>query len=120
MARTSKAFLPSLDNSPTIDTKKEYLSQRDFDAFCETLRELQPDIVVAWGMQIIEEIRENNPYVIDLEKLPETEYYVCHIRMPGVSHDITLVCCYHPSSMSYWYNNLDKLAAYMQQVLCTQ
>ena len=96
---------------------KKYLSKRDFDAFCETLCELQPDVVVAWGMAIIEKIRENNPYVIDLERLPESEWYICHIRVPGVSHDITLVCCYHPSSMSYWYNDLDKLSKYMDMVL---
>ena len=102
---------------PTLDTKKEYLSQRDFDAFCETLRELQPDVVVAWGMQILEEIREHNPYVIDLNKLPDTEWYVCHIRMPEVNHDITLVCSYHPSSVKYWYDELDTLTKYMRQVL---
>ena len=102
---------------PTIDTKKEYLSKRDFDAFCETLRELQPNVVVAWGMAIIEEIRENNPYVIDFDRLPESEWYICHISIPGVSHDITQVCCYHPSSMSYWYNDLDKLSKYMDMVL---
>ena len=103
--------------SPTVLTQKEYLSQRDFDAFCETLRELQPDVVVAWGMAIIEEIRENNPYVTDRVKLPETEWYVCHMKVPGVSHEIALVCCYHPSSMSYWYNDLDKLTKYFRGVL---
>lgn len=103
--------------SPTVITKKEYLSQRDFDAFCETLRELQPDIVVAWGMAIIEEIREHNPYVTDLEKLSETEWYVCHMKVPGVSHEIALVCCYHPSSVLYWYNDLDKLSKYFKATL---
>lgn len=103
--------------SPTVLTHKEYLSQRDFDAFCETLHELQPHIVVAWGMQIIEEIREHNPYVTDLEALPKTEWYVCHMRIPGIAHEIALICCYHPSSISYWYNNLDVLTKYLQQVL---
>lgn len=102
---------------PTIDTKKDYLSQRDFDAFCETLVELKPHVVVAWGMAIIEEIREHNPYVYDLEKLPDSEWYVCHIRLPQVPHGIALVCSYHPSSVKYWYNDLDKLKGYMQQVL---
>jgi hypothetical protein len=103
--------------SPTVLTHKEYLSQRDFDAFCETLHELQPHIVVAWGMQIIEEIREHNPYVTDLEALPKTEWYVCHMRISGIAHEIALICCYHPSSISYWYNNLDVLTKYLQQVL---
>ena len=103
--------------SPTIDTKKEYLSRRDFEAFNETLAELQPDVVVVWGTAIIEEIRDKNPFVTDLERLPETEWYVFHVRLPQVPHDIAVVNCYHPSSMSHWYNNLDTFAKYMRQVL---
>lgn len=102
---------------PTVDTKKDYLSQRDFDAFVETLVELQPHVVVTWGMAIIEEIREHNPYVYDFEKLSDTEWYVCHLRLPQVPHDIALVCSYHPSSVKYWHNDLDNLKGYMQQVL---
>lgn len=103
--------------SPTIETKKEYLSSRDLEAFNKTLIELQPDVIVAWGVAIIEEIRDKNPYVIDLERLPDTEWYVFHIRLPQVNHDIAVVNCYHPASMAHWYNNLDTLAKYMRQVL---
>ena len=106
--------------SPTLATKKEYLSKRDFEAFCETLNELQPDIVIVWGVAIIDEVRENNPYIVDFKKLPETEWYVCHIKMPGVNHEIALVSCFHPSSIKYWYNNLDILEKYMNEVLCTK
>ncbi|MBR1688556.1 MAG: hypothetical protein IJ710_08525 [Prevotella sp.] len=102
---------------PTIDTKKEYLSRRDFNAFNETLVELKPHIVVAWGMAIIEEIRERNPYVTDFEKLKETEWYVCHLQVPQVPSEIALVCCYHPSSVKYWYNDIDTLTKYMKEVL---
>lgn len=103
--------------SPTVETKKEYLTRRDFEAFNETLVELQPNVVVAWGAVIMEDLRDNNPYVIDLGRLPETEWYVYHIRLPQVAHDIAVVNCYHPASMSYWYNNLDTLAKYMRMVL---
>jgi len=105
---------------PTIDTKKEYLSQRDFDAFVETLVELQPHVVVAWGMAIIEEIREHNPYLTDFERLKETEWYVCHMQVPHVPHEIALVCSYHPSSVSYWHNDLDTLTKYIKAVLYTK
>lgn len=105
---------------PTIDTKKEYLSQRDFDAFVETLVELQPHVVVAWGMAIIEEIREHNPYLTDFERLKETEWYVCHMQVPYVPHEIALVCSYHPSSVSYWHNDLDTLTKYIKAVLYTK
>lgn len=105
---------------PTVDTKKEYLSQRDFDAFVETLVELQPHVVVAWGMAIIEEIREHNPYLTDFERLKETEWYVCHMQVPYVPHEIALVCSYHPSSVSYWHNDLDTLTKYIKAVLYTK
>lgn len=105
---------------PTIDTKKEYLSQRDFDAFVETLVELRPHVVVAWGMAIIEEIREHNPYLTDFERLKETEWYVCHMQVPHVPHEIALVCSYHPSSVSYWHNDLDTLTKYIKAVLYTK
>ena len=54
--------------SPTTQTKKEYLTPRDFDAFIETLRDLQPDVVISWGTAIVEKIREENPYVGEGEK----------------------------------------------------
>ena len=103
--------------SPTIETRKEYLSSRDFEAFNETLAALQPDVVVAWGVAFIEEIRDKNPYVIDIERLPDTAWYLFHIRLPQMTHDITVVNCYHPASMAHWYNNLDTLTMYMKQVL---
>lgn len=104
--------------SPTKDTKN-YLSDRDFEAFLETLRELQPHIVFAWGMAILEEIREKNKYVYDKNKaqLEKTEYYVWHMKVPGVSHNITIVHSYHPSAPGYWYGNLDILTKYMQMAL---
>ena len=104
--------------SPTIKTEKSYLSQRDFEAFCETLRELQPNVVISWGMATLEEIREKNSYITDINQLPKTDYYVCHMRnVPGVNHEITLVSSYHPSSVYYWYNDIEKLEDYVKQVL---
>ena len=105
--------------SPTVKTKKSYLSQRDFEAFCETLQELHPDVVISWGVAILEEIREKNKYIptSEIERLPETEYYVCHMKVPNVEHKITLISSYHPSSVRYWYNDLEKLGKYVKQVI---
>lgn len=60
-------------------------------------------------MEEKKEIRERNPYVYDFDKLPASEWYICHIRLPQVPHDIALVCSYHPSSVKYWYSDLEKL-----------
>lgn len=102
--------------SPTVITNKDYLSKRDFDAFIETVIDLRPDIIVTWGVAIVEEIREKNTFVFDKDKLADSEYYICHMRIPKISHDIALVNCYHPSSR-YWYQDMEKLKKYMRIVL---
>lgn len=102
--------------SPTIITKKKYLSNRDLEAFRETLRELKPDIVISWGTAILESLRDNNPDVIDKKDLPNSDYYICHIKLPDDNHTITLVSGYHPSSR-YWKSNLGNLRYYIELAL---
>lgn len=101
---------------PTIYTYKDYLGKRDFEAFVESLVELQPDVVISWGMVTIEDVREGNPYVIDREKLPDSDWYICHLVVPGVDHPITLVCCFHPSSRD-WNQDYGKFTKYLKQAL---
>ncbi len=101
---------------PTKNTYKDYLSDRDFEAFIETLIELKPDVVISWGMVTIDDVRTNNKYVIDKEKLPDSEWYICHLKVPGIEHSITLFCCFHPSSKD-WYEDFDKCAEYLRQVI---
>ena len=101
---------------PTKNTYKDYLSDRDFEAFIETLIELKPDVVISWGMVTIDDVRTNNKYVIDKEKLPDSEWYICHLKVPGIDHSITLFCCFHPSSKD-WYEDFDKCAEYLRQVI---
>ncbi len=101
-----------------VTTHKKYLSERDFNAFIETLSELKPNIVISWGTVFLNDIRRNNPYVIDNDLLEQNEYYICHMRsIPEVPHDITLVSGYHPSSIRYWYNDLEKLKKYFNLAL---
>lgn len=101
---------------PTTNTYKEYLSNRDFEAFIETILELKPDVIISWGMVTIDEVRTNNTYVIDKEKLPDSEWYICHLKVPRIDHFITLFCCYHPSSKD-WYRDFGKCAKYLKQVI---
>ena len=103
---------------PSQATQKNYLSKRDFDAFIETLSQLKPDIVISWGVAFLDDIRANNPYVVDKELLERNEYYMCHMRgVPEVNHEITLLSCYHPASVSHWYNDLELFEKYMQIAL---
>lgn len=101
---------------PTKKTYKTYLSIRDFKAFIETLEELQPDIVISWGVVTIDDVRTNNKYVIDKEKLPDSEWYICHLKVPDINHSIVLFCCFHPSSKD-WNDDFSKCTKYLRQVL---
>ena len=103
--------------SPTTKTFPEYLSERDFEAFCETIIELKPDIVVTWGVTTLNRIREENQYVTDLDKLAETEYYIWHMKLPEMEHGITLINCYHPKSRTEWRDNLEKFTKYFKIAL---
>ena len=102
---------------PTKDTYPWYLSSRDFDAFLEVIKQLKPDIIIAWGLPVTQEIRDNaehKDYFVDLDQLPENEYYLCHMRIPEVEHDIAYINCYHPSAPGYWGSNKDIVAKYIQ------
>lgn len=102
---------------PTKDTYPWYLSKRDFDAFIRTLGDLKPDVIIAWGLPVTSEIRDNpehKDYFSDLENLPQTEYYLCHMKVPGVDHEIAYVNCYHPSAPGYWGQNKEILAKYLR------
>lgn len=98
------------------DTRPSDLSERDFEAFNETLRELQPHIVVIWGCVFNSRVREQNVYLIDRSELERTEWYVCHLQVPGVDHKIAIINPYHPSS-SAWNNKITDFDKYFMAVL---
>lgn len=101
---------------PTTSTHKVYLSDRDFEAFIETIVELKPDVIISWGMVTIDAVRTNNKYITDMDKLPDSEWYICHLKVPCVNHPITLFCCYHPSSRD-WNKDFDRCATYLGKAL---
>lgn len=98
------------------DTRWSDLSERDYRAFNESLRELQPDIVIILGSMINSRLKEKNEYLVSADSLRETEYYICQVAVPGVDFPITLINPYHPSS-SAWYGDLEKFDRYFQSVL---
>lgn len=98
------------------NTRWSDLSERDYHAFNETLRELQPDIVIILGSIINSRLKEQNEYLVSSAQLRETEYYICQLSVPGISHRITLINPYHPSS-SAWYGDLEKFNTYFKTLL---
>lgn len=99
---------------PPYETKGSYLSERDIDAFHKTLIQYNPDVVICWGTTIVKPIRENYHYVIDREKLPDTEHYIWHINPCGKV--VTMVNPYHPVS-NCWDCHYDKAKKYIQMAL---
>lgn len=103
---------------PTNETERSDLSERDFNAFYETIKELQPNIVIIWGCIINTRLKEDNPYITDKEKLSSTEHYICHIKIPEIKHEIGLINCYHPcNKYGYWSNNIEKFKSYFKNLL---
>lgn len=108
-------FLPATNGS-FRETSWSDLSERDFAAFTEVVQQLQPDIIIVWGSVINSALKERNPYLVDLKELQETEYYVCHLNVPGVNHPVAVINPYHPSS-SAWYSDMEKLNHYFVNLL---
>lgn len=104
-------FLPSTGSS-FRETRLSDLSERDFKAFNETLVELQPDIVIIWGCVFNSRLREKNEFLVRKTELDETEWYVCHIKIPDVAHEIALINPYHPSS-SAWFSKIETFDKYL-------
>lgn len=111
-------FLPSIPGR-FRETRPSDLSERDYEAFNETLRELQPDIVVIWGCVFNTRVREQNKYLTDLSELERTEWYICHLQIPGVNHPIAIINPYHPSSPA-WNSNITDFDHYFSNLLDEQ
>ena len=108
-------FLPS-NGENFRTTNPNDLSERDFDAFIEVVKELSPDIVIVWGCVIKTSVKERNKYVFDKDKLKQNEDYLCHMRIPEVNHDIAIVNPNHPSSPS-WHSDKERFLYYLSIAL---
>lgn len=109
-------FLPAKRGS-FRQTHWSDLSNRDFDAFIETLKEIKPDIVIIWGNIINGALKEHNKYVTDHKTtLLETGGYICHMTLPETTHEITLLNPYHPSS-SAWHSCFNDFKKYLKEFL---
>lgn len=108
-------FLPA-EPGRYRETRPSDLSERDFEAFNETLRELKPHIVVIWGCVFNSRVREQNAYLINRSELDRTEGYVCHLQVPGINHPIAVINPYHPSTPA-WNSNISDFNNYFMKML---
>ena len=108
-------FLPATSKG-FRETRWSDLSERDFESFIETVQEIEPDIVIIWGCVINSRIKEENVYGTDQSNIGNTEGYLCHMKIPGMSKEVTLLNPYHPSS-SAWHSALSTFDKYLKQAL---
>lgn len=108
-------FLPATNGS-FRETSWSDLSERDLKAFTEVVQDLRPDIVIVWGSVINSCLKEQNPYLVDMKELRETEFYICHLNVPGVPQPIAIINPYHPSS-SAWYSAMKQFDGYLTNLI---
>lgn len=108
-------FLPS-NGENFRTTNASDLSDRDFNAFIDVVKELSPDIVVVWGCVINSHVKELNPYVYDKAELKQNEDYLCHMQIPGIDPKIAIVNPNHPSSPS-WHSDKKRFLEYFEKAL---
>lgn len=108
-------FLPS-SNKGYRETRYSDLSERDYEAFVETLVELKPDIVIIWGCVINKRIIQDNPDMIQNGILDRTGSYVCQIVPKSIAKPITIINPYHPS-LSKWHYGIKEFNKYFSQLI---
>lgn len=107
-------FLPATDGNYRKTTSTD-LSPRDFKAFIGVVKNLQPHIVIVCGCVINKPIK-NNEYLCDENMLEKTHGYLWHLRIPDVTHLISVINPYHPSSPA-WYTGLSDFQLYLTEEL---
>lgn len=107
-------FLPAIDGNYRKMTFAD-LSARDFKAFIEVVRKLQPHIVIVCGCIINKPIKSKD-YLCDKEMLEKTQGYLWHLDIPEVTHRISVINPYHPSSPA-WYTGLSEFQQYLTKEL---
>lgn len=97
---------------PTQETKKEYLSDIDYESFEEVIEYLKPDVVIEWGKPVQEHLETKISEI--KEELKKSDGYICNHIFKGVS--VTIVCLRHPSKEG-WSEVLRHSYKYVKQAL---
>lgn len=103
---------------PSAISGMEAISKRDFEAFKETVLEIEPDIVFVWGSIAGKAIRCGHEEVYDYDKpeFHEKDGYVCHMKLSGLDKDIVIMNTCHPCNMyGWWTSGLTALKKYADE-----
>jgi len=91
-------------------TNPSDLSERDFDAFLETLDELSPDVVVVWGDVVADALRESE-FSVEVDDDDPWDFAWEYEDM-----FIRFICCTHPASGNF-ANNFPEFANQFEETI---
>lgn len=93
-------YLPSNQK----DTIADDITLEDTLAFLQTLKELEPNIVIIWGSPVRNDIHNKlNKFILSNENDDKTGGYICHLKLPETKTTFTLLQLYHPAFPSYTF-----------------
>ena len=93
------------------DTYPSDLSERDFDAFLETLDELRPDVVVVWGDVVSDALRESE-FSVEVNDDDPWDFAWEYDDML-----IRFICCAHPASRGHFSNVFPEFANRFEETI---
>ena len=97
------------------DTYYKDLSDRDFDAFLETLDELRPDVVIVWGKldsHVVAKTLRNSEYTVEAEDDDPWDFAWEYEDM-----FIRFICCTHPASRGNFYIDFPEFARKFEETI---
>lgn len=98
---------------PHQETYPSNLSDRDFDAFLETLDELQPEVVIVWGDTVPNALRDSD-YTVDAE---DDKPWSFSWEYNGMF--IRFICCTHPAARGCFYHDFPDFARRFEETVCS-
>lgn len=104
-------FLPGKD-TPDMD----FRDAKFFKAFLESVDELQPDIIIIWGVKILNHLKQEfiKEYVDEIKFSPNNNHL---IKMKYKGKVYNIISTYHPSSIRYWHDDIPELERVLKSVL---
>lgn len=76
---------------------------RNFESFIETIEELQPDIIIVWGMPITNHFKKRYIQQKVQQLIEEDDNYFWTLVHNDARY--TIINCYHPCDINSWWSN---------------
>lgn len=103
-------FIPQ-QNTPSLNED----DSKYFEAFLETVDELQPEVIILWGVKILNHFKQDftKQFVEDIKICKNDGHY---LKMDYNGKSYNIISAYHPSSR-HWYDDLQSLEEILKSIL---